>query len=311
MSDELYENLKEMYKSFYLEKEAVKEKINRHVNDNDYQLYNNQLISLESRVNTLNAVIQLFDINSQFGKNENEIESNNGSFSYANSDNANSQNANLINKRLQVLDIQERERQRIARDLHDTSLQNLAHIVHKIELSSMYIDQDSIRAKLELAAISKSLKSVIQEIRNTIFDLRPMTFDDLGFKESFERLVDRMKEISNIQIDYNIEDIECNNSLILMTIFRIVEECVNNAIKHSDGSRVFFEVKKDNESNCIIIVSDNGKSFDAKEVLSVEDRHFGLCILRERVNLLSGTINIDSRPENGTVIKIIIPLLNY
>lgn len=311
MSDELYENLKEMYKSFYLEKEAVKEKINRHVNDNDYQLYNNQLISLESRVKTLNAVIQLFDSNSQFGKNENEIESNNGSFSYANSDNANSQNANLINKRLQVLDIQERERQRIARDLHDTSLQNLAHIVHKIELSSMYIDQDSIRAKLELAAINKSLKSVIQEIRNTIFDLRPMTFDDLGFKESFDRLVDRMKETSNIQIDYNIEDIGCNNSLILMTIFRIVEECVNNAIKHSDGSRIFFEVKKDNESNCIIIVSDNGKSFDAKEVLSVEDRHFGLCILRERVNLLSGTINIDSRPENGTVINIIIPLLNY
>lgn len=311
MSDELYENLKEMYKSFYLEKEAVKEKINSHVNDNDYQLYNNQLISLESRVNTLNAVIQLFDSNSQFGKNENEIESNNGSFSYANSDNANSKNANLINKRLQVLDIQERERQRIARDLHDTSLQNLAHIVHKIELSSMYIDQDSIKAKLELAAINKSLKSVIQEIRNTIFDLRPMTFDDLGFKESFDRLVDRMKETSNIQIDYNIEDIGCNNSLILMTIFRIVEECVNNAIKHSDGSRVFFEVKKDNESNCIIIVSDNGKSFNAKEVLSVEDRHFGLCILRERVNLLSGTINIDSRPENGTVIKIIIPLLNY
>lgn len=311
MSDELYKNLKEMYKSFYLEKEAVKEKINSHVNDNDYQLYNNQLISLESRVNTLNAVIQLFDSNSQFGKNENEIESNNGSFSYANSDNANSKNANLINKRLQVLDIQERERQRIARDLHDTSLQNLAHIVHKIELSSMYIDQDSIKAKLELAAINKSLKSVIQEIRNTIFDLRPMTFDDLGFKESFDRLVDRMKETSNIQIDYNIEDIGCNNSLILMTIFRIVEECVNNAIKHSDGSRVFFEVKKDNESNCIIIVSDNGKSFNAKEVLSVEDRHFGLCILRERVNLLSGTINIDSRPENGTVIKIIIPLLNY
>lgn len=311
MSDELYENLKEIYKSFYLEKEAVKEKLNEHVNDNEYQLYNNQLILLESRVNTLNAVIQLFDSNFQFGEDENEMGSNNGSFSYANSDNENIKNTNLINKRLQVLDIQERERQRIARDLHDTSLQNLAHIVHKIELSSMYIDQDSIKAKLELAAINKRLKSIIQEIRNTIFDLRPMTFDDLGFKESFDRLVDRMKETSNIQIDYNIEEIGCNNSLILMTIFRIVEECVNNAIKHSGGSLVFFEVKRDNESNCIIVVSDNGKSFNAKEVLSVEDRHFGLCILRERVDLLSGTINIDSKPKNGTVIKIIIPLLNY
>lgn len=309
MSDELYENLKEMYKDFFLEKEEITKKMKEHVIDNDYQLYNSRLMSLESRVKTLSAVIQLFDSYYQSEESVSQIEGDDSLVSYAK--NEDSLNSNLINKRLQILDIQERERQRIARDIHDTSLQNLAHIVHKIELSSMYIDQDPIKAKLELATVSKGLKSVIQEMRNTIFNLRPMSFDDLGLKESFDGLVNQLKGTSKIQIEYNMEEIRCNNSLVLMTIFRIVEECLNNAIKHSGGSKVYFEIKRDDNDNCVIIVSDDGKSFDIEQVMSVGDRHFGLFILKERVNLLSGTIDIDSIPKKGTTIKIIIPLLDY
>ena len=68
---------------------------------------------------------------------------------------------NTMQRDRKVLDIQESERQRIARDLHDTSLQNLAHLVHKIELASMYIDKDTVQAKLELATVNKNLKSAI------------------------------------------------------------------------------------------------------------------------------------------------------
>lgn len=95
-----------------------------------------------------------------------------------------------------------------------------------------------------------------------------------------------------------------------MTIFRIIEECTNNAIKHSNGSMVFFELKKIAENTCMITVADNGKSFDAEKVLSEHQRHFGLNILKERVELLCGTMEIDSKPDKGTVIKIIIPLLD-
>lgn len=71
-------------------------------------------------------------------------------------------------KQFSVLEIQEKERQRIARDLHDSSLQILTHLVHKAELTSLYIDQDSIKAKLELATIEKNLRKVIEDIRNNI-----------------------------------------------------------------------------------------------------------------------------------------------
>ena len=82
----------------------------------------------------------------------------------------------IFNKRLQILDIQEKERHRIARDLHDTTLQNLSHLVHNIELSSLYIDKDPIRARLELEVVNKKLKSVIQEMRNIIFDFTSYDF---------------------------------------------------------------------------------------------------------------------------------------
>ncbi len=302
MTNELYEGLIEIYKDFINEKEYLINKENN--SSNDYQKSRNLLGILETRIDTLSSILKIFE--NYFSAKKNEfLEENKRELEIKEN-----HRGDIFNKRLQILDIQEKERHRIARDLHDTTLQNLSHLVHNIELSSLYIDKDPIRARLELEVVNKKLKSVIQEMRNIIFDLRPMTFDNFGIKESFERLVDKLKETSKISIDYNIDNINCNNSLILMTIFRIVEECLNNAIKHSGGSKIFFEIKKDDNDNCIIVVSDNGVSFDSKNISSSKDGHFGLCILEERVKLLSGTMQIDSKPEHGTTIKILVPLLD-
>ena len=75
---------------------------------------------------------------------------------------------------MDALDYQEMDRKRIANELHDTSLQDLTHIIHQIELSSLYIDIDPIKAKLELEDVNNQIRRVIQDIRNTIFNLRPM-----------------------------------------------------------------------------------------------------------------------------------------
>ncbi len=206
-----------------------------------------------------------------------------------------------------VLELQENERQRIARDLHDDSLQNLAHLIHRIELSSMFIDEDPIRARLELAAVNKKLKSIIQEIRNIIFNLRPMTFDDLGLKETLLGLVEQLNQNSEIQIECKIDEIQTNNSIVMLTIYRIVEECLNNAVKHSGGSRISLLIKNEIDKEYMIQVEDNGYSFDYDHVLSEKDGHFGLSILKERIEFLSGSIQIECRPQDGTTITIHIP----
>lgn len=213
--------------------------------------------------------------------------------------------AKVRDNNLTVLKIQEEDRQRIARDLHDTSLQNLAHLIHKIELSSMYIDKDPIRAKLELSIVNKNLREIIDEIRNTIFDLRPMSFDDLGLKATFERIISSMNEDLAFEIESDIDEVSCDNDLVLATIYRVVQECFTNAIKHSQGTKIIFRCKCV-DRNCIIDLIDNGKGF-AEEDLK-KDKHFGISVMKERVNLLGGTINIDSQVGVGTNIKIEIPL---
>lgn len=213
---------------------------------------------------------------------------------------------NVRNKSLTVLKIQEEDRQRIARDLHDTSLQNLAHLIHKIELSSMYIDKDPIRAKLELSVVNKNLKEIIDEIRNTIFDLRPMSFDDLGLKATFERMICNINEDLAFKIETDIDDVSCDNDLILATIYRVVQECFSNAIKHSDGTKIIFKCKCINRK-CVIDLIDDGKGFTDEDLK--KNKHFGISVMKERVNLLGGTIVMDSKKGNGTRIKIEIPLI--
>lgn len=211
-----------------------------------------------------------------------------------------------IIKKISVLEIQEKERQRIARDLHDSSLQNLTYLVHKVELSSLYIDQDPIKAKLELATIEKNLHKVIEDIRNCIFDLRPMSLDDLGLKETIEKLLLVLNQDKCFKIIMDIDNIASENSeskIILISIYRVIQECVQNSIKHSKGDKINVSLK-DKKDIYEIIIQDNGIGFDVNEAMK-KDKHFGLSVIKERVFLLNGKIEIDS--QNGTLIKIEIP----
>lgn len=205
-----------------------------------------------------------------------------------------------------LIQIQEDERYRISRDLHDTSLQNLTHLIHKIELSSMFIEQDPLRAKLELSLVNKSLKSIIEEIRNTIFNLRPMEFDDLGLKAAFERLIDNINVDKRYDIDFDIEDVSCENSIVLLTLYRAVQESLNNIVKHAEATRIVLRGKHI-DHKYYISIKDNGKGFSEDEIEEKKNSHFGMSLIRERISILNGTVNIQTS-ESGTNIEIEIPL---
>lgn len=211
-------------------------------------------------------------------------------------------------KQFSVLDVQEKERQRIARDLHDSSLQNLTHLVHKVELSSLYIDRDPVKAKLELATIEAGLRKVIDDIRNRIYDLRPMTFDDLGLRETLLNLFSLINQDGNFEVIADIDDIddslpEDNKEISLIMIYRIIQECVYNAVEHSEGNRIEVSLKEKKNAFQIKIL-DNGIGFDPEKV-GRKDRHFGLTVVKERVYLLNGKIEMDT--QKGTSILIEIP----
>jgi two-component system sensor histidine kinase DegS len=206
-----------------------------------------------------------------------------------------------------IIKIQEKERRRIARDLHDSSLQNLAFTIQKLDLASLYIDQDPLRAKLELSVISKGIRDIIEDIRSTIFNLRPMTFDDLGLGSAFQRLLDNINEEKKYIIDVSIEDVSCENDLVLSTIYQVVQDCVMNIVKHSEADRILFHSKCLNDYYHITI-EDNGKGFSESDINAKGNKHFGLSILKERAGLLGGTIDIQSQINKGTRINIDFPI---
>lgn len=205
-----------------------------------------------------------------------------------------------------VLTAQEKDRKRIAGELHDTSLQNLTHLIHMIELCGMRIDNDPQKAKTELLEISDSLKEIMGEIRDIIFDLRPMTFDDLGLKAAFERLITKTNEKNDYDIVSDIDDVSCENEVTLMYLYRVVQEGLNNIVKHASAKRIVFRCKVF-DSVCIMDLDDDGQGFDIEDELK-EDKHFGISLIRERIEELNGKVHISSVRGKGTKIHIEIPV---
>jgi len=201
------------------------------------------------------------------------------------------------------LRLQEQDRQRIAAELHDSVLQNLSLVMHNLELAEKFIDYDAVRAKLELESNRRIVKETIDDIRSTIFDLRPMQFDDFGFKKTLENQLEEYKLRTSMDITYRIDDIDSKDNLLLLTIFRIVQELVINSIKHSKGNSINIQVLEAG-SGLYIEESDDGIGISEDDLK--KDNHFGLKILKERVAMINGTIK---RLEDikGTKIVIEVP----
>jgi two-component system sensor histidine kinase DegS len=207
---------------------------------------------------------------------------------------------------LTILQIQEDERRRVAMELHDVSLQNLAYLFHKIELGVRYIDMDAEKAKQELNTVGKSLRSIINEMRGIIFNLRPVDLGDDGLRSDLEHLAYKLNEQNLFFVSTDIDEIDFHNNITQVSVYRIVKECLTNAFTHSKGNQLFFSMKKADNS-CVITIKDNGVGFDFEKIKNKLKNHFGLSVLQERVRLLDGILNIESKVGSGTTITIYIP----
>lgn len=213
-----------------------------------------------------------------------------------------------IQSGIEMLSMNENDRKRIARDLHDSIIQNMVYLIHKVEFASKFIEQDPIRAKLELGIVTKSLKDVIQEIRDLVYDLHPMNFDDLGFEATLINYIDNISHTSSMNISYKIHmQYDKYDELILITLFRIIQECCNNAIKHSKGKKLSISLEE-NKEFLYLMIQDDGVGFSESDLEEKDEKHFGLKIVKERVSFLSGICHINST-ETGTMIKIKIPIV--
>jgi two-component system, NarL family, sensor histidine kinase DegS len=218
---------------------------------------------------------------------------------------------NKIEMGINVLETQENERKRIARDLHDSTVQNLTNMMHKTELCTRLIDIDPVRAKLELQTMINTIKTTINDMRNIIFGLRPMSLDDLGLVATIERYIRDFNKNHEIDISLKVHNDEKSVlPVINLTLFRIVQEASNNAIKHGKASKILVDLIYD-ENSIFLTICDNGIGFKKDTFMETKANIFsgyGLSMMKERVLLLSGDFNIESSDNNGTKILVKVPL---
>lgn len=205
-----------------------------------------------------------------------------------------------------IIQAQEEERRRVSREIHDGPAQAMANIVFRAEVCERLVDVDMVRAKKELVDLREQVRSCLKETRKIIFDLRPMTLDDLGLVPTVKRFLDTAKERSGIISAVRVLGEERRlDSYVEVGLFRTIQEAVNNVEKHAKATiiNIVMEFRRDMVS---VTVEDNGVGFDTAN--NVGSESFGLVGMRERMKLLNGELTIKSVKGTGTKISIRVML---
>lgn len=213
----------------------------------------------------------------------------------------------------QLIRIQEDERQRISRDLHDKVAQDLSSIV--IRMETMFdgfagVDRDLLSRGRDVTSI---VRGAIAAVRDIAYGLRPPALDQLGLSQALERHCEDSSRRTGVDIDFSAVGIE---DTILdfdteINIYRMVQEALNNVGKHAEASKASVRLVR-SHPDLIIRISDNGCGFnvDGRSSDALEERHMGLRSMEERARLLGGTAEIQSLIGSGTRVIFKIPIAN-
>jgi len=207
----------------------------------------------------------------------------------------------------QLLAAQENERKRIALELHDSLGQTLSALKFSVENSLRHIEDSNLNAcAVALSNVVPMIQESIGEVRKIAMDLRPSILDDLGILSTISWFCREFQSIySGIHIDQEIDvEEEAVPKALKITVYRIVQEALNNVAKHSKADRVQLFLKQRGRM-IELAIQDNGRGFDPDEMLSVESsqRGLGLISMRERTELSGGSFSIESGGETGTVVR--------
>ncbi len=208
----------------------------------------------------------------------------------------------------QLLSAEEKERKRIARELHDGIGQALSAIKFSVENALMQLRAAADPTDLgSLEAVIPLTRKTIEEVRRIVKDLRPSILDDLGILATIQWFCREFQSVyAGIRIETTI-DVEENQVPLHLktTIYRIMQEALNNVAKHSQANFVQLLLKK-SESRLGLNISDNGRGFnlDRAMALKTSRRGFGLASMRERAELSGGSFSIHAAPGEGTTIRI-------
>ena len=205
----------------------------------------------------------------------------------------------------QVIEIEEKERESLSREIHDNIGQLLFALKMGLSRANKKIPDELSSIKDRLAELTDLVNRLIREIRGLSHALHPPQIEDLGLVSALEGLCQDFKSYSEITIRCSFDKIEKPlSSIVNITIYRLFQEGLNNVLKHSHATEAKLTLKS-SESTIRATIEDNGVGFVVDDVLfsSNNTKSLGLISMRERVALIGGELQISSKPGKGTIIS--------
>ncbi|WP_406023297.1 sensor histidine kinase [Nocardioides sp. NBC_00850] len=197
------------------------------------------------------------------------------------------------------------ERERLAREIHDTIAQSLAGVVAQLQAAEGSADAQDVRRRV--ARATEMARTALVEARRSVQDLTPAELADTGLADALSRLVTSWRDDHGVEASFVVVgDATALHSEVEATLLRIAQEALANVAKHADASRVGVTLTYD-DADVILDVRDDGSGFDP--AAPRRSSSFGLGVMRERAQRLAGTFTLESAPGAGTAVSASIPAL--
>lgn len=213
-----------------------------------------------------------------------------------------------------ALAIQEEERKRIARELHDETSQGLTALALNLQAVTEMMEMSSVEDAEIKAMLKKTHSIAVQasaEVTRLIRELRPTLLDTLGLPAAVRSLAEASLGSKGINVSTEFEGMGRRlSSETELALFRIAQEAVSNVVKHSEANNVTVSLEC-NANECVLHVEDDGKGFNVNEITGIDEkgRGAGLFSMKERVTIAGGECAIESQPGRGTKVIVKVPIV--
>ena len=215
--------------------------------------------------------------------------------------------ASATDAQMRVIEAQEAERNRLAREIHDGPAQALSNAIFQVEVVERLLDRDERLARHELKGLREMLTRELRGVRAYLSQLRPPLLADLGLSGAIREAGDQIASVLGVPVTVELDaHIDALPEPVEVVILRVVQEALQNVRKHARPRSVSVRAARE-AGGTVVEVRDDGKGFDTDRAPVSGRRSFGLQFMRERAGLIGARFEVRSRPELGTVVRMVIP----
>lgn len=209
------------------------------------------------------------------------------------------QRENVLRQELAIAE----ERARIARELHDSAGNALVAAIQHAQLCQHLLSQSPEQARQQLSEHITALRHALDEMRELVFHLRPVSLSPDEFVNALKQFIARFSQRTGIQVNLQLDDLTISSPAMSIALMRLIQEALTNAVKHGKATAVEVTLKREGK-NLVGIISDNGVGFEPEQTST----GLGLQTMRERVAAFGGSLEIRSAPQQGTTVEFTLPL---